>query len=151
MWWFTIFAQFTICKILDVDAFMEFHYVSFCFFVFAWRTFCLPGAVPATRLMYTQIMEMMFWKASSLLSGNHYYITLQSSSAWWNKVLNISLQHVPSFMHTHTHLDTHFYLLTDWQCGADPLMGFHCILSGTHITHNPTGSVLCRTVNLAPI
>lgn len=53
-----------------------------------------------SRLMYTEIMEKMFWKASLCLSGKRDYIALRSSSAWWNKLLNISLQHVRTYTHT---------------------------------------------------
>lgn len=64
----------------------------------------LLATVSATRLMYTLIMEMMFWKATWLLFKNWNYNALQTSSAWWNKLLNISLQQVRTlFKYTHTH------------------------------------------------
>jgi len=110
---------------------------------------------PHSRLMYTPIMEMMCWKVSSLVSGNRNYIALRSSSAWWNKLLNISLQLLRTYTRTrklaqaHTHK---YYPLTGWyvcQHSADTHIGFHSLYFTICISQNPT-KVLLSTVNPRP-
>lgn len=79
--------------------------------------------------------EMMFWNTSWLLSHNGGYNALRSSSARWNKLLNVSLLHVlPVFTHI-------------WRQCADTLLNLLSLHATAHVTHNLTGPLRCRTVD----